>query len=184
MGEMVFPGEFLCAEEEFLPDENSFIDEKGNGKSLLVGEKEFDSEQKKVIVSRSNSKIKLSIGATVYGRVVMAKEKMLVVRLFEGEKNGKKISVTGSAGLFIFEVSNAFVDSLKEVARIGDLLKAKVIEVTKQGVDLSIKGPNLGVVKAYCVKCRAPLKLSGRMLKCISCGNIEKRKTSNDYIVK
>ncbi|MFH1588392.1 MAG: exosome complex RNA-binding protein Csl4 [Candidatus Diapherotrites archaeon] len=184
MGEIVFPGSFLCTEEEFLPDENVFVDEKGNINSFLVGEKQVDLKEKKVIVSRNNSKISLNKGAIVFGRVMMAKEKMLILHLFQAEKDGKKISVQGSAALFIFEVSNSFVDSLKDVARLGDYVKAKVVEVSRQGIDLSIKEPFLGVVKAYCIKCRSPLKLEEKTLKCVECGNIEKRKISNDYIVK
>lgn len=185
MEEIVFPGTFLCTEEEFLPDENSFVDDKGNVKSTVVGMASWNNSSKKMNVLKNNSKNVLETGSIVLGRIALVKDNMLLVQLIEAEKNGKKQVLNQTFGsVMIFNVSSGYVSSTRDVARIGDIIKAKVIEITSYSIELSLNEKGLGVMKAYCIKCRSPLMQEGSSMKCTECGNIEKRKIAEEYTVK
>jgi exosome complex component CSL4 len=84
----------------------------------------------------------------------------------------------------VSRVDTGFVKVLSEKFKIGDIVKARVDEIYPFGLELSTADPSLGVVKAFCAKCRQPLHLFGAMLKCLSCGATERRKISSDYVLK
>jgi len=88
------------------------------------------------------------------------------------------------AMLPIRNVSRQYVESLRDNFRIGDLIKAKIARAGPLGIDLTTAEPGLGVIKAFCTRCRHPLHLFGRTLKCLGCGHTERRKVSKDYLLK
>jgi len=180
----------LSTEEEFLPGQNSFADEKGSVYSDSVGEKAFDLEEKVVNVSKKSRDIKLiERNCIVYGRVSLVKEQIVVMEIveaFDPADSSKKI-VFGSpnAGLPVFSVSRDYVKSLSEFFKVGDVVKARVDNVSRVGIDLETKtDPSLGIVAAYCVTCRQPLHLFEDSLKCASCGSNEHRLISSEYLFK
>ncbi len=180
--EIVVPGEFLTIEEEFSSGKNTFEDNEGNIYSTKVGLKEFDSNEREVSIKENNSMNDLiEVGAIVTGRVLLIKESFAIINIIKAELNGKKVvSTFGSAKLMISKVSRMHVKSLRDELKVGDVIKAKVINVTKYGVDLTTSYPEFGVIKAYCSNCRHVLGLFDKSLKCSNCGSIERRKLSNE----
>ncbi|MBN2127603.1 MAG: exosome complex RNA-binding protein Csl4 [Candidatus Diapherotrites archaeon] len=181
MSDVIFPGKSLCIEEEFLPGKNVFI-ENGELKSSAVGKEETDSKNRVVSVKAGKAKEMLKEGSIVYGRVASVKDSNALIELFSAE-NGEVLAPS-FATLMVSQVSSAYVDSMKSVVRIADIIKAKVSEINPQGINLSINSPELGVIKAYCINCRYPLRLFDSELKCVKCASVQKRKFSKDYLIK
>lgn len=179
---LVLPGDFLTTEEEFFAGKNTF--ENGSGKiySTSIGLAEFKEKERKVEVKQKKSLNLLDAGSVITGQVILVKDSRLVISILKAEKNGeKKIPLNSSAVLLISNVSQGFVKNLRDEFRVGDIIKAKVISVSPQSIEVTTSYSDLGVIKAYCVKCRNALELSGRELKCRNCGSVEGRKISSDY---
>lgn len=179
---LVLPGDFLTVEEEFSPSVNTF-ELEGRIFSECIGIPEFDGKNKEVKVLKKAREVKaLSVNAVVLGRVVMVKDNCVFVELFQALKNGKEERILQSfATLMISRVSMLFVKSLKEMFKVGDIVKASVVSVNPYGVEVSTVGKEFGVVRAFCTNCRHELHLFGKELKCTNCGSVEKRKLALNY---
>ncbi|MEW6294847.1 MAG: exosome complex RNA-binding protein Csl4 [Candidatus Diapherotrites archaeon] len=181
--ELVLPGQFLTVEEEYEPGKNTFEDEKGKIYSTKVGEAEFNEKERKVnIKERARSINLITPGSIVIGNVILVKDNSVVLSILKAEKNGQeRIPQFSSGQVMISNVSRNYVKELRSEFKIGDIVKAKVINVTNYSIDLTTAEEGLGVIKAFCSKCRNELGLFGRQLKCLNCGSIENRKLSFDY---
>ncbi|MDO8538337.1 MAG: exosome complex RNA-binding protein Csl4 [archaeon] len=182
---LVLPGEFLTVEEEFLPGMNTF-EENGNIFSSKIGEVLFDENNRKVSVKEKHVLAKmLDRGSIVFARISLVKESTVVVSIISAENNGEpRIFAFSNASIYVSNASSQYVRDLSELFKIGDIIKAKVKEVTKYSIDLATNEPDLGVVKAFCTKCREPMQLFGSTLKCLNCASNENRKLSQDYYLK
>jgi len=177
----VEPGEEVGTEEEFLRGFGTYI-EKEKIRSLLLGEKKI--EDRRISVDRPYKYRKIHRGAIVLGRVENVMENTALVSILPIDtKDGRYPKTNDYAGLHVSKVSEGYVKDLKDKMRIGDIIKAMIIEYDiKTGkIGLAMNRPFLGVVKAYCSKCRAPLKRGGDILTCERCGGEETRQISNDY---
>lgn len=182
--QVVLPGDFLGTEEEFGAGLNAFEDD-GKILSDSLGRPVFDQKHKVVSVEKKSVLKPLEVDSVVVGRVSMVKSNMVMVEVFFAEKEGEKRVIAGSfAVLPVRNISREFVKEPKDMFRIGDLVLAKVAFVSPFAIDLRTNEPELGVIKAFCVRCRNKLSLFGRTLKCQSCGNSEQRKISRDYLLK
>jgi exosome complex component CSL4 len=183
---IVLPGEFITVEEEFEAGRNAYEDKDGKVFSAKIGVTEFDEKNRNVSVKEAKRKcIPIDFGTIVIGRVILVKDSVVIISIGEAEKNGeKRIPVHSNAQLLVSNVSRDYVKSLRNEFRIGDIVKAKVVKVTKHSIDLTTSFPEFGVIKAFCTKCRNALQLFGRQLKCTKCGAVEKRKISTEYLLK
>ncbi|MCX6776401.1 MAG: exosome complex RNA-binding protein Csl4 [Candidatus Micrarchaeota archaeon] len=181
MGEFITPGKLLGTEEEFVCGECVYGDE-GKLHALCTGEVSVD-KQKVVSVKPSNAIPKMvGPGMVVYGRVEDIFEPIALVKLEPLEAQGAR--QTQGDYLSVLHVSNIrrdYVESLRSEVRVGDVIKAVVSEIRRGEVYLDIRGADLGVVKAYCSRCRNPLYLRDRALVCKNCGNRENRKLCKEY---
>lgn len=99
----------------------------------------------------------------------------------EGRENDREIATSKLAGIHISEIKEGFVEDITKEFKIGDVIRARVIANEKSPIQLSTKGPDLGVVYALCSRCRTPLIRRGDKLICPRCGNVETRKLSSLY---
>jgi exosome complex component CSL4 len=184
--ELVMPGKFLTTEEEFLPGSNTFDDKEGNVYASSMGKVEFDNAKKEVKVNTKTRTVKpIDVGSIVVGKVSMVKEQVIFIDILEAYNNGEPRAITNSFGtLHVASASMGYVNKMSELFRAGDIVKARVVEVNPYSISLTTKESFLGVMKAFCVKCRKPLGLFGTSLKCTACGNAETRKLSMDYVLK
>jgi len=97
-------------------------------------------------------------------------------------KVGKR-SLSGffSGVLHISDVSPSYVETMFDVCKTGDIMRAKVISDKNRTFYLSTAEKNLGVIYAFCSQCGHVLLLRGQRLRCPRCGNAEKRKVTPDY---
>src|SRR5437870_12972197 len=96
--------------------------------------------------------------------------------------HGSKREITGETegAIHVSKISNDYVDDIHNAFHLGDIVRAKVIQV-KPSLQLTTAEPTLGVVKALCSVCRGPLEMRGRELYCPRDERSERRKLAADY---
>jgi exosome complex component CSL4 len=180
----VLPGDFLSTEEEFEPGKNAFA-ENGEVRSDSIGKAAEDTRQKTVSVEKHMDILPARINDTVVGEVVLVKESSANLDILpEPDEHKRKVLLHSSASLPIRFVSRDYVKNIHDMFKIGDLVKAKIASVKPFGIDLKTNEPELGVIRAFCSRCRQPLHLFGAQLKCLACGSTEQRKLSREYSLK
>lgn len=178
-GKFVSPGERLGVIEEFIPDAGTYVKD-GVIYSKVVGRSLLDLPNKRVSVyPLVHGAIVPKIGSIVLGQVSSVKTQNAVVRIFQIDK--KQLSGFFASILHISDVQLRYVESMFNVCRPGDILRAKVISEKNKIYHLSTKDKNLGVVYAFCSRCGHILELGRQGMRCPRCGKIEKRKTAPEY---
>jgi len=181
---MVLPGEFLSTEEEFEPGQNAFYSE-GNIYSGRLGEVSADAKNKQISVKPAVKLNPIRPGSIVFGIVMLVKENSVSITLCQNPDAERQVIAPTSAMLPIRNVSQDYVENLRDHFKIGDIVKAKVSKILPGGnIDLATDQPDLGVIKAFCGKCRHSLYVFGTSLRCMNCGSNEKRKMAKGYLVK
>jgi exosome complex component CSL4 len=178
-GNLVIPGERLGVIEEFIPDSGTYVKD-GVIYSKIVGRALMDLMNKRVSVYplvRGATVPKVSM--TVMGQVGNAQSDNVLVRIFR--VGPKKISGVFTGILHISDVQDRYVDSMNEVCRPGDIIRAKVVSEKNQVYHLTTVDKDLGVVYGFCSLCGNLLEPQRHEMRCIKCGNVEMRKTALDY---
>jgi exosome complex component CSL4 len=178
-GHLVLPGERLGVIEEFIPDSGTYVKD-GVIYSKIVGRALMDLLSKRVSVYPliSGSPVP-KVSTTIIGQVGHAQSDNVLVRIFQ--LGSKKLSGVFTGVLHISDVRERYVNSMTEVCKPGDILRAKVISDKNQVYHLSTNDKDLGVIYAFCSRCASLLELKRYDMHCPKCGNIEKRKTALDY---
>lgn len=183
---LVYPGDFLGYEEEFLAGIHTYADDEGKVYSDSVGFKDENAEEHEVNVNSLKGDVKIiEKGCIVTGIVYLVKTHGVVIELKMAELNGKKRVVHDSmASLAVFNISREYVKSTEDMFRVGDIVKAKVIDVSPYGIELDTKFPEYGVIKAFGKKSRMPLHLISGKLRDPLTGDTETRKISSEYLLR
>lgn len=178
-GQFVLPGESLGVIEEFIPDVGTYVKD-GVIYSKVVGRALLDLLNKRVSVYLLVHEARVpKVGSIVLGQVSNVQTQNAALRIFKiGNKN---LSGVFTGLLHVSDVQLRYVDSMFEVCKPGDILRAKVISEKNRVYHLSIKDKSLGVVYAFCSQCGYTLEPRGHSLQCSRCGKVEKRKTAIDY---
>jgi len=178
-GQFVLPGERLGVIEEFIPDSGTYVEE-GVIYSRVVGRASLDLQSKHVSVHQVVKGVKIpKIGSTVIGQVTNAQNENAGVRIFKVD--GEPISGVFSGVLHVSDVHIRYVDSMFDVCKPGDIIKARVISDKNRVFHLSTKDKDLGVLYAFCSQCGYPLELKRQLMRCPRCEKVERRKTAVDY---
>jgi len=178
-GHLVVPGERLGVIEEFTPGPGTYT-EQGVVHSKIVGCALLDMLNKKVSVyplARVASVPRM--GSIVTGQVSDMQSKRATLRIFKiGEKN-----LTGffSGILHVSEASPRYVETMFDVCKTGDIMRAKVVSEKNRTYHLSTADSDLGVMLAFCSACGHVLTLAKQNMQCGKCGKIEMRKAASDY---
>lgn len=166
----VTPGHLLGALEECEPGAGAY-EEEGLVYASVVGENVCEKHEAEV---KSKLRLeKLKEGDVVYAQV---KDVYDQIALLEFQSESRRAAFSTYSYLRISEVQRRYTESFREALRIGDLVRAEVLEIKPLGIYLTTAAPHLGVIKAFCSSCRAPLD-KGR---CKECGRIESRKWAGD----
>lgn len=181
--ELLFPGDFIANAEEFLPGEGTYVEE-GKIYASEVGTVKKDLEKRVVSVECGIGKapVPQRRGLEVLGIVAKTSEKAGFIDLLPVEDEKRRYyPIPASTVLRVNNIRRGFVKSLKDEFKVGDLARVRIMEATPDNVVVSTEGTNLGVVKAYCVKCRNELVKEGKGLICKSCGWKDHRHMAKDY---
>jgi exosome complex component CSL4 len=179
-GQVVSPGERLGVIEEFIPDSGTTYVKDGIIYSKVVGRALMDLLNKRVSVYPLISGAMVpKVSTTVVGQVGNAQSDNVLVRIFK--IGPKKLSGVFTGILHISDVEERYVDSMNDVCKPGDIIRAKVISEKNQIYHLSTTDKNLGVLYAFCSRCGGLLEQKRHEMRCPKCGYVEKRKTAVDY---
>ncbi len=178
-GHLVLPGERLGVIEEFIPDSRTYVKD-GIIYSKVVGRALVDFLNKRVSVYPLVRGVSVpKVSTVVLGQVSSTQAENATVRIFKiGQK---KLSGVFTGILHISDVQQRYVESMNDVCKIGDILRAEVISEKNQIYHLSTDDKNLGVVYAFCSQCGHSLEPKRNGMRCESCGKIEERKIAFDY---
>ena len=83
--------------------------------------------------------------------------------------------------LHISKVKRGFVKNLRDEFAIGDIIRARVVGVSKLAVYLSTQGEEFGIVKGFCRKCRKSMEYINNVLFCRRCRISELRKVAKGF---
>ncbi len=176
---LVLPGERLGVIEEFSPDVGTFVKD-GVIYSMIVGRALRDLTTRRVSVYPVVHEIRVpKIGNIVIGQVSSVQPENATVRIFQIDD--KILSGIFVGVLHISDVHLRYVDSMFEICKAGDVIRAKVISDKNQVYHLFTKDKNLGVVYAFCSQCGKSLEPRRQGMHCSRCERAEKRKTAFDY---
>jgi exosome complex component CSL4 len=103
---------------------------------------------------------------------------MVEIAGIEGKENREIVGVR-PGDIHVSNVRDSYVKWLADEFRPSDLIRARVIDAER--MRLTTSEDSLGVVKAYCSKCKGELVLEGKKLKCPVCNMTETRKISTEY---
>lgn len=178
-GHLVLPGERLGVIEEFIPDSGTYVKD-GIIYSEIVGRALLDLSNKRVSVYPLVRGVSVpKVSTTVLGQVSSTQSDNALVRIFKIDQ--KKLSGVFTGILHISDVQQRYVDSMNEVCKSGDIIRAKVVSEKNRIYHLSTTDKNLGVVYAFCSQCGYSLGPRRHEMHCARCGRIEKRKIALDY---
>ena len=180
---ILMPGDIIGAEEEYLPGNGAYCDKEGNLLASVAGVKEV--KDRELGVFAKNNVNQISVGDVVYGVVKRIGSSMALVIIKIPRKTGLRYpDIDPFTGLHVSHLKRGYIESIRDAIHIGDILKAKVIKYIPklELVDISTEGKELGVVLAYCSRCKTKMvKIGPDKVKCDKCGRVEHRKLSTDY---
>jgi exosome complex component CSL4 len=181
-GEFVMPGDFLGTAEEFIPGPGAY-EEGGKVYSSATGAVLLDTTHKQASVSSNVPEPPvLKKGDIVIGSVEDVREQSANVQIAMSRGNeGRALPLPDYGTIHISQTRGSYVRQLSTEFKVGDIVRAKVLDVAREPIRLSTSDSDLGVIFAACSNCRSPLELEGNKLRCPNCGNLESRKLAKDY---
>ncbi|AFL94520.1 hypothetical protein containing nucleic acid -binding domain [Thermococcus cleftensis] len=182
-GDLVLPGDYLGVIEEYFPGEG-VKEENGELYAVRAGKVVIDQDRMEISIEPVTDTPPLpKVGDIVIANVIEVKPQAAIVQLvkIEGRDDDREIATSKLAGIHISQVRDGYVESMTSEFKVGDVVRARVIATEKSPIQLSTKGPDLGVVYALCSRCRTPLVRRGDRLICPRCGSVETRKLSTLY---
>jgi exosome complex component CSL4 len=178
-GQFVVPGEQLGVIEEFMSDSGTYV-KQGIVYSKTTGRALMDILNKKVSVYSLVRNINIPrVGSLVVGQVLQVRSKKALLRIYKVGKNN--MNSFFSALLHISDTSPSYVDTMFQVCKTGDIMRAKVVSDKNRTFQLSTIDENLGVIYAFCSECGHMLLLNKGKMWCNECNRPEKRKIASDY---
>ena len=178
-GQFVVPGTRLGVIEEFMPGPGTYV-EHGTIYSKTTGRTLLDMLNKKVSVYPLVHAVSVPrTGSTVIGQVSNVRNKNAMLRILNIGKRELSGFFTGI--LHVSNVSPSYIETMYDVCKPGDLMRAKVVSDMNRTYHLSTEDKNLGVIYAFCSRCGHLLELRREQMHCPECKKVETRKTAQDY---
>jgi exosome complex component CSL4 len=178
---LVLPGFHIASALEAMGGKNTYTENDEIYSSSLgtLGENEREVE----VEARDERQINIpKVGDDVYCTVDRVSDNKAFVSCIlanDLEKSGSSKDIP--AVIPVNKIRSEHVRSVKEEVGIGDIVKGKIVKLENSMVDISIYGPEYGVVRAFCFSCRKPMVLKEGSLICTDCEKQTRRKISNEY---
>ena len=179
-GRLVLPGDRVAISEELQAGEGTY-EHSGDIIASVAGTFTVDRKRMRAVVEPVNAgPLLLKPSDIAICEVKQITDSMVIVNILHIAGRKRRIAGSNDAVLHISNISNDYVESTGKTFRVGDIIRAKIIEVGN-GIRLATKENNLGVIKAYCTQCRNPLIRKNNALECPICERTEERKIAADY---
>ncbi|MBI4214374.1 exosome complex RNA-binding protein Csl4 [archaeon] len=179
---LVLPGEFVGASEEYVAKAGVYV-RGGDLYSSRIGNLSLDPKDHGAAVKSLVRIPRMQREKVVtLGVVADVSESVAIIDLLPSTSKRFVYVPTGvTAVLHVSNVRRGFTEVLHDQLRIGDIVRVKIGEADAHTVRLTTAERELGVVLAFCSRCRHELKLELTNLRCPNCGSTENRKTAADY---
>lgn len=171
---LVLPGEQISSAEEAEAGSNAYM-QNDVIYSAAAGEAETSGGTANV-KTRHRALELPHVGMDVYCVITKSSPNKAVagcVPAKEVEGQGRGVEI--EAVLPVTEVRRGYVADMRDEVKVGDIIKAKVRSIEKTGMEISMFGPQCGVVFAFCPRCRQRMDLN-EIFICGRCGWKERRK--------
>lgn len=175
----VLPGDRVGVAEEYIPGTGTY-EEEGILYANMAGELELDEAERVARVHGFNPPLALEVGDTVLATVERLRSSMVIAAVQAVEGREREVSGETEGTIHISKISEEYTEDVNEEMRIGDLVRAKVIQV-EPSLQLATNEPQLGVVYGFCTVCRRPLEKKGNDLYCENDERTESRKVASVY---
>ena len=174
----VVPGDFIGTEEEYLAGEGTFSDSE-KVYAALAGE--ASEAARKLAVLQHKPLRSLTPGTIVIGTVENIVEPIALVSIQAGVGEHRYEETDEYAVLHASMIKKGYVKNVRDEYKIGDIIRAKLVDERNGEMRLATDGDELGAIKAFCAKCRNPMKVESGILQCEECGTKDNRKIAKDY---
>ncbi|MGA9840174.1 MAG: exosome complex RNA-binding protein Csl4 [Thermoplasmata archaeon] len=171
---LVLPGDYLGAAEEFLPGRGTYED-RGRIYASVLGTPRIDPQDRTVHVTPRNAIPEIAEGDLVYARVDELKAAMAICTVIATGTSHRTVPGAPEGTVHISKAKDGYTESLSTEFAIGDVVVARVLQA-HPSVKLTTAPSNLGVVSAHCQVCHALLTPGPKELVCPRCGHHERRK--------
>lgn len=181
-GDIVVPGDQLCVIEELMPSFGTY-EKDGVVYAAAPGQVDMDLKERSIRVISPDGGMKLALpvkGDLLMGQVTLAFDQRAEVKIVRINDEDYYSGLVGE--LHISNVTRRYVKSMLDVLKQNDIIRVAAINTHQIPVELTMVGPELGVVYAECKRCGNPLTLtSHNNMFCLRCENRETREVANDY---
>lgn len=179
--DIVLPGEILCTYEEYIPSDWTYVEE-GYIKASIYGKIIIDDKEKTIQIESDNAPEHIKLNDLVICHVTEVKQHKVLVTIKKIIGSNRDLITDYKGYVHISRATDDYVVSIHNLFKIGDIVEAKVIAVSKSGyVELTTADESLGVIKAMCVNCRHFMYLNNDYKLSCNCGLTDSRKISNKY---
>lgn len=168
----VLPGDKIAMIEEFETGENTF-DDGQSIRSLVIGTAEFDKASRVAKINETKRPMVPKVGDAITGVVTALMNNMFAINIMY--VNGKP---THSGLECICQAKGA---RKRILARVSDVISARIIAHLNGVIHASISEPEMGVLFSHCNICGGKVVAVGNNVKCADCGHIEERKLSTRF---
>ncbi len=172
--ELVLPGDYLGAAEEYLPGRGTY-EHGGRIYACLLGKPAVDPRDRTIRVDPKNSVPDVDEGDLVYARVEELKTAMAICEILATSTSRRTVPGKPEGTVHISKVKEGYTESWNGELAVGDIVLAKVLQ-GRPSVKLTTAPPTLGVVAARCQVCHALVNLQANPPTCPRCGHQERRK--------
>jgi len=181
-GDLVVPGDRLCVIEELSPSFGTY-ERGGIVYAAALGTVSMDLKARSISVLSGDGTMKLALpvqGDVLVGEVSNVFEQRAEVAVVK--RNDVDIGTPMISEVHISNVTRRYVKSMHDVIGVGDIVRAVALNTHTMPVELSLVGPELGVIYSKCRKCGNDLTLTTHNnLVCLKCENRETREVASDY---
>lgn len=178
-GPLVFPGEEVAVEEEYVAAEGTFA-ENGIIYASQIGELELNDEEYVAKVHSYNPPNVLEVGDIVFAIVADIRNTMATADVVGKVGNDRTLGGETYATIHVSKISPGYTDDVSKELRKGDYIRARVTAV-KPALQLTTKDDRLGVIRSYCSTCKTQMEKKGNGLFCPECKYSCPRKLATDY---
>jgi exosome complex component CSL4 len=178
---LVFPGDSVGVAEEFTPGRGTY-EENGEVFAATVGHLVLDTtvfEARVEPFPRQPAVVK--VDDIVIGVVNAVRSSMAIVEVVRlADQPGRALGGDTNGTLHVSKASEAYVDNMEDAFRVRDIVRARVLEA-QPAIQLTTKGPHLGVLKSYCPRCGTIMLKKGKGLACPECEWKDSKKLADDF---
>jgi len=178
----VVPGDELCVIEELSPGFGTY-EKEGVVFAATAGYVDMNLKDRSMNVVGHDGDLRLPLpvkGDILVGEVTNAYEQRAEILFVK--KNGEDIHSGYLGEVHISNVTRRYVKSMHDVLKPGDVVRAVALNTHEIPVQVSLVGPDLGVLAGSCSKCGNKLTLTTyNNLICLRCENRETREVAKDY---